>query len=151
MALKIGDSIPDIELKDQNGDTFDFSSVKGIQPFVVYFYPKDFTPGCTKEACTFRDKYEDFKELGAEVIGISSDSEESHQKFAAKYNLPFIFLSDEDKEARELFGVKPNLLGMIPGRETFVFDMQGILRYKFNSMNAARHIPEALTALEKMK
>ncbi|WP_373056851.1 peroxiredoxin [Zunongwangia sp. H14] len=151
MSLKIGDSLPDIELKNQHGEIFDFSTVKGVQPFVVYFYPKDFTPGCTKEACSFRDQYEDFKELGAEVIGISSDTEDSHAKFIEKYDLPFVMLSDKDKKARELFGVKPNLLGMVPGRETFVFDMQGILKYRFNSMNANRHIPEALTALEKLR
>ncbi|MDT0676738.1 peroxiredoxin [Autumnicola musiva] len=151
MSLKIGDSIPDLELKDQNGKIFNFSSLNGVQPFVVYFYPRDFTPGCTKQACSFRDQYEEFRELGAEVIGISSDSEDSHARFVKKYDLPFIILSDEDQKARELFGVKPNLLGMVPGRETFIFDLQGMLKYRFNSMNAKRHIPEALTALENIK
>ncbi|AVR45760.1 peroxiredoxin [Christiangramia fulva] len=146
--MKKGDQVPNISLKDQNGNDFSFEELKG-KAFVVYFYPKDFTPGCTKEACNFRDSYEDFKELGAEVIGISADSEDSHSSFADKYELPYILLSDEDKKAREAFGVQPNLLGLLPGRETFIFDKEGKLLHKFNSMNASRHMPEALTVLRK--
>ncbi|TBW28380.1 peroxiredoxin [Gramella sp. KN1008] len=149
--MKLGDKVPDIVLTDQNGANFSFEKLRGKKSFVVYFYPKDFTPGCTKQACSFRDSYEDFRELGAEVIGISADSQESHTKFANKYNLPYIFLSDENKKAREAFGVKPNLLGLLPGRETFVFDKEGKLLHKFNSMNAGRHMPEALTVLRKNK
>ena len=147
--MKLGDNVPNLELKDQNGDTFKFEDIKGEKAFVVYFYPKDFTPGCTKEACSFRDSYEDFQDLGAEVIGISADSTKSHAKFVKKYNLPFIFLSDVNKKARDAFGVKSNLLGLLPGRETFVFDKQGKLLHKFNSMNANRHMPEALSILKK--
>lgn len=147
--MQIGDKVPDIILTDQNGEDFSFKELTGKKSFVVYFYPKDFTPGCTKEACSFRDNYEDFKELGAEVIGISADSHTSHSRFIEKYNLPYIFLSDENKKAREAFGVKPNLLGLLPGRETFVFDKDGKLLHKFNSMNAGRHMPEALTVLKK--
>ena len=87
-----GDTLPDFTLHDQNGQPFASSQLKAKQPVVVYFYPKNFTPGCTKEACSFRDAYEDFKDLGAEVIGISADSDASHQKFAKRYNLPFILL-----------------------------------------------------------
>lgn len=147
--MKIGEEVPQLQLKDQDGNIFKFSELKGKKSFVVYFYPKDFTPGCTKEACSFRDSYEEFKDLGAEVIGISADSSSSHSKFANKYDLPYIFLSDPDKKARQAFGVKPNLLGLIPGRETFVFDKDGKLLHKFNSMNAKRHMPEALTVLKK--
>lgn len=147
--MEVGDKVPGIELRDQNGHNFRFEELIGKRAFVVYFYPKDFTPGCTKEACSFRDSYEEFKELGAEVIGISGDSTESHAKFADKYKLPYIFLADESKKAREAFGVKPSLLGLLPGRETFVFDNQGILLHKFNSMNSNRHMPEALTVLKK--
>ncbi|MDR5590897.1 peroxiredoxin [Christiangramia sp. SM2212] len=147
--MEIGEKVPQLELKDQNNDIFRFSDLIGKEAFVVYFYPKDFTPGCTKEACSFRDSYEDFKELGAEVIGISADSSKSHSKFINKYNLPYVFLSDEDKQARKAFGVKPNLLGLLPGRETFVFSKDGKLLHKFNSMNAGRHMPEALTVLKK--
>jgi len=147
--MNVGDKVPDLELKDQNGKAFKFSDFIGKKAFVVYFYPKDFTPGCTKEACSFRDSYEDFKELGAEVIGISGDSTESHSKFATRYNLPYIFLSDDKKRARDAFGVKSSLLGLIPGRETFIFDKQGKLLHKFNSMNAKKHMPEALYVLKK--
>ncbi|MCH4823479.1 peroxiredoxin [Gramella lutea] len=147
--MKIGEEVPQLQLKDQDGKTFDFSALKGEKSFVVYFYPKDFTPGCTKEACSFRDSYEEFKDLGAEVIGISADSSSSHSKFANKYDLPYIFLSDPEKKARQAFGVKPNLLGLIPGRETFVFDREGKLLHKFNSMSAKRHMPEALSVLKK--
>ena len=97
MALKIGDKIPSFTSIDSKGNSFDIKEYIG-KPLVIYFYPKDDTPGCTIQACTFRDKYEDFKALGAEVIGISSDSLKSHQKFASRYKLPFILLSDFDKK-----------------------------------------------------
>jgi len=149
--MEIGDKVPNLELKDQNGQRFNFRDLVGKRAFVIYFYPKDFTPGCTKEACNFRDSYDDFKALGAEVIGISGDSAKSHSKFADKYRLPYIFLSDSNKKARTAFGVKPNLLGLLPGRETFVFDKEGKLLHKFNSMNARRHMPEALSVLKRNK
>jgi len=94
MSLKVGDLVPYFELKDQKGDLFKSDAVIGQSPAVVYFYPKDETPGCTAEACSFRDSYEDFKELGAEVIGISSDSIGSHKRFAQRHGLPFILLAD---------------------------------------------------------
>lgn len=146
--MKKGDRIPNISLKDQNGNNFSFEELEG-KAFVVYFYPKDFTLGCTKEACNFRDSYEEFKDLGAEVIGISADSEDSHSSFADKHRLPYILLSDENKQARKAFAVKSNLLGLLPGRETFIFDKNGRLLHKFNSMNASRHMPEALAVLRK--
>ena len=147
--MEVGEKVPDLELRNQQGENFNFRELIGRKAFVVYFYPKDFTPGCTKEACSFRDSYQDFQDLGAEVIGISTDSEESHTQFSEKYKLPYVLLSDENKKAREAFDVKPNLLGLIPGRETFVFGKDGILLHKFNSMNAKRHMPEALTVLKK--
>ncbi len=146
--MKKGDQVPNIILKDQNGNDFSFEELKG-KAFVVFFYPKDFTPGCTKEACNFRDSYEEFKEMGAEVVGISADSEDSHSSFADKYQLPYILLSDENKKARKAFGVQPNLLGLLPGRESFIFDKKGKLLHKFNSMNASQHMPEALAVLRK--
>ena len=147
--METGEKVPDLELKDHNGQNFKFQDLIGKKAFVVFFYPKDFTPGCTKEVCSFRDKYQDFQELGAEVIGISSDSSDSHSRFAQKFDLPYRILSDKNKKARKAFGVKPNLLGLLPGRETFVFDKQGKLLHNFNSMNAQRHMPEALTILKK--
>ncbi|TDN89232.1 peroxiredoxin Q/BCP [Salegentibacter sp. 24] len=150
MALKIGDSLPRLTLKDQDGENYHFSRVAD-KALVVFFYPKDFTPGCTKEACSFRDHYEEFQDLGAEVIGISTDNENSHKKFAAKHKLPFVLLSDKEKRARKAFGVKPGLLGLLPGRETFVFDKDKKLIHKFNSMGASQHIPEALNSLKKIQ
>lgn len=149
MALNIGDEIPDINLKGDNEAAFNLRNQNADKALVIYFYPKDFTPGCTKEACSFRDSYEDFRELSAEVIGISSDSRESHSKFKTKHQLPFLLLSDPDKKAREAFGVKPNFLGLLPGRETFVFNKEGRLIFKFNSINSGRHIDEALAALRE--
>lgn len=146
MALKKGDLAPDLELKDQTGKTINFRTLE--QPFVVYFYPKDFTPGCTKEACGFRDYYEDFKDFGAEVFGISTDSADTHSRFKEKYRLPFTLLSDADKKAQKAFGVTSYLLGLIPGRETFVFDKNGKLLHKFNSLNAGKHVKEALGSLK---
>ncbi|WP_127846284.1 peroxiredoxin [Psychroflexus aestuariivivens] len=149
MALEKGDTLPDFELKNQEGNTIKSSEFKGQKPLVIYFYPKDFTPGCTKEACNFRDSYEDFKSVGAEVIGISNDSEKSHQKFANKHQLPFILLSDSKGKLRKKFGVKKSLLGLVPGRETFVFDENGKLILKFNSLDASKHMKKALKALQK--
>ncbi len=150
MALQIGDRLPDFSAKDSEGNVFESNSIVGVKPVVVYFYPKDDTPGCTAQACSFRDQYEDFKNLGAEVIGISSDSATSHEKFAKKYRLPFILLSDDNKNIRKLFGVKPNLFGLIPGRVTFVVDKNGIIRLVFDSLVATSHIPKALEILKKM-
>lgn len=150
MTLKSGDTIPNLSLKDKEGKFFKLNDLIG-KAAVIYFYPRNFTPGCTAEACEFRDKYEDFKDLGAEVVGISADTEASHSKFVAQYNLPFIFLSDSEKEARKAFGVKSSFLGMIPGRETFVFDKKGILRMRYNSLNAAHHTTKAIEALKEME
>ena len=117
---------------------------------MIYFYPKDNTPGCTTEACSFRDQYEDFKDLGAEVIGISSDSVKSHHKFAAKHKLPFILLSDQDKRLRKLFGVRNNLFGLLPERVTYIIDKNGLVISIFDSANAAKHIPKALEAVQEL-
>lgn len=150
MALQVGDKIPEFSAKDSKGNDFDSASVVGKKPVVIYFYPKDNTPGCTAQACSFRDQYEDFKDWGAEVIGISSDSIASHEKFVQQYKLPFILLSDNDKKIRKLFGVKPGLLGLIPGRVTYVADKNGIIQLIFDSMNATNHIPKALETIKKM-
>jgi peroxiredoxin Q/BCP len=150
MALQVGDKVPDFSAKDSNGNDFNSASVVGKKPAVFYFYPKDNTPGCTAQACSFRDQYEDFKDLDAEVIGISSDSVESHEKFAKQYQLPFILLSDNDKKIRNLFGVKPNLFGLIPGRVTYVADKNGIIQLIFDSLVATNHIPKALETIKKI-
>lgn len=150
MALQLGDKIPDFSAKDNLGNDFDSTSIVGKKPVVIYFYPKDNTPGCTAQACSFRDQYQDFKDLGAEVIGISSDNIASHEKFVQQYKLPFILLSDNEKKIRKLFGVKPDLFGLIPGRVTYVADKDGIIQLVFDSMNATNHIPKALETIKKM-
>jgi thioredoxin-dependent peroxiredoxin len=149
MVLKIGDIIPSFTSIDSKGNSFDIKEYIG-KPLVIYFYPKDDTPGCTIQACTFRDKYEDFKALGAEVIGISSDSLKSHQKFASRYKLPFILLSDFDKKIRTQFGVPNDFLGLIPGRATYVIDKKGVVQLIFDSTSAKIHIEKALDILKTM-
>jgi peroxiredoxin Q/BCP len=150
MAIAIGDKIPFFTALDNNGNVFDIKDYLG-KPLVIYFYPKDDTPGCTAQACSFRDQYEDFKELGAEVIGISSDSVLSHQKFVSKFNLPFILLSDFDKKIRKAFGVSRDYLGLIDGRTTYIVDKNGIVKYIFDSTSSKKHITEALAILKKFQ
>ena len=150
MELKVGDTIPNFTAKDTNGTDFDSATVVVHKPLVIYFYPKDNTPGCTAQACSFRDQYEDFKDLGAEVIGISSDSVGSHQKFAKQFKLPFILLSDSDKKIRKLFGVPTGMFGLLPGRVTYVTDKNGVVQMIFDSMLATKHIPKALEAIKKL-
>ena len=150
MALKVGDAIPAFTAITANGTDFNSTSYIGKTPLVIYFYPKDDTPGCTVQACTFRDQYQDFKDLGAEVIGVSSDSIDSHKKFVAKYNLPFILLSDSDKKIRQLFGVPNDLWGLIPGRATYVIDKNGIIQFVFDNTSAKIHIKKALEILKRM-
>jgi peroxiredoxin Q/BCP len=150
MALQVGDKIPSFTAKDSNDNDFDSDSIIGKKPVVLYFYPKDNTPGCTSQACSFRDLYEEFKDLGAEVIGISSDSVESHIEFIQKFKLPFILLSDSNKQIRSLFGVKANLFGLLPGRVTYVADQNGIIHLIFDSMKASSHIPKAIEMITKI-
>ena len=148
-GVKVGERAPDFSLPDAEGGTFRLSERRGRTPVVLYFYPKDDTPGCTKEACGFRDHYEDFVRLGAEVVGVSSDSSASHQRFAAKYRLPFTLLADQGGAVRKLYGVPANLAGLIPGRVTFVIDRDGVVRHVLNSqLDARRHIAESLANLE---
>jgi peroxiredoxin Q/BCP len=150
MGLQIGDIVPNFSSIDTKGNLFDSASVVGKKPVVIYFYPKDNTPGCTAQACSFRDQYEDFLDLGAEVIGVSGDDLDSHQKFTSKYRLPFLLLSDTNKKIRKLFGVPATLLGMLPGRVTYVIDSNGVVQMIFNSMLAGQHLPKALAAVKKI-
>ena len=150
MAIQIGDKLPHFIASQQDGNVFDSHNIKEKQ-VVIYFYPKDFTPGCTTQACSFRDAYQDFQDLGAEVIGVSADSVASHQNFQQKYKLPFILLSDADKKLRRLFGVPSTLFGLIPGRVTYVFDASGTCIYIFDNLSAKNHIDKALQALQKSK
>lgn len=148
--IELEDKIPVFTLKDQNDNDFSIESLIGKKPMVIFFYPKDFTPGCVKEVCAFRDQYQDFQDYGVEVIGISSDGLESHQKFVEKHNLPFTLLSDPKGKIRKLFGVPSSLLGLLPGRMTFVIDKNGIVKMRFNNQfGAEKHIEESLKVLKE--
>jgi thioredoxin-dependent peroxiredoxin len=141
-----GSTAPDFTLTSGDGTDVTLSSLRG-QWVVVYFYPKDDTPGCTAESCAFRDSHQDFTDAGAVVIGVSSDSVESHKAFAAKHNLPFTLLSDEGGNVRKQWGVARSM-GILPGRVTFVIDPDGVVRKVFSSQfRAAAHQSEALAAI----
>lgn len=149
--VAVGDRAPDFTLPDQTGKSVRLSDLLSEQAVVLYFYPKDETQGCTAEACSFRDSYEVFKEAGAEVVGVSSDSVESHESFAAHHRLPFILLSDEGGELRKLYGV-PTTMGMFPGRVTYIIDRDGIVRHIFSSqLQFNRHVIEALDTIQAMR
>lgn len=123
----------------------------GERPVVLFFYPKDYTPGCTKEVCAFRDRFDLFEELDVEVIGISSDSVESHRDFAEKHSLPFTLLSDEGGRVRKLYGV-PNTFGLFPGRVTYTIDKGGVVRHIFSSqVGVEKHVEEALKVIRCLR
>lgn len=150
--IKIGSTIPAFSLPDQNGNLFDINSVIGKKNLVIYFYPKDDSPGCTAQACSFRDQFEVFAEADAVIIGISGQSVESHKKFAEKHRLSFTLLSDDEDKIRKQFGVPTNLLGILPGRVTYIADKTGKVIYLFNSqMQATKHVDEALRILKELK
>lgn len=147
--VTIGDKVPTFSLLNQDGVLVEINESIG-KPMVIYFYPKDDTPGCTKEACKFRDEFENFSDLGALVIGISADSVESHKQFEEKYNLPFTLLADTNNKVRKQFGV-PNNLFVIPGRVTYVINKEGIVSYMFNSQfGAEKHIDNTLKKLKEL-
>jgi peroxiredoxin Q/BCP len=146
--VEVGDVAPDFELASQTGQSVRLKDIIGKKPIVLYFYPKDFTSGCTTEACSFRDNFEVFKDMGAEIIGVSSDSVESHLDFAKKYNLPFTLLADVSGKVRELYGVPKAAGGLFPGRVTYIIDRVGVVRYIFESLtHAEHHVQEAIRVL----
>lgn len=146
--INVGEKAPNFTLPSQMGDNVTLSEYFGKKNVVLYFYPKDESTGCTKEACKFRDNYDVFTSLGAEVLGVSSQSIESHKSFATHHGLPFILLSDEKSEVRKLYGVSA---GIWPGRVTFIIDMKGVVRHVFNSqLQPEKHIEEALTIIKKL-
>lgn len=148
--LQKGETIPDITLSDQDGNQVSLEDFRG-KPLVVYFYPKDNTQVCTAQACGFRDHYEDFQAAGAEVIGISRDSVDSHRKVANKRKLPFILLSDTQKKALKGFKVPSAMFGLVPGRVTFVIDKEGRVAHTFRAdFKADQHIKEALKVLKTL-
>ena len=148
-ALTVGTKAPVFSLLDQNGQMVDVGGLIGKKALVVYFYPKDFTSGCTMEAHEFREMHEEFKKNGAEVIGVSSDSVESHKKFAEEHSLPFTLLSDPENKVRDMYGAWS--IGKTPGRVTYLIDKQGVIRMVFSSqIQPRKHISEALRVLEEI-
>lgn len=147
-AVKVGDKAPDFSLPAQDGSTVSLKDYAGRKSVVLYFYPKDNTSVCTKEACLFRDQYEVFTRDGAEVLGVSSDSTDSHKGFAEAQKLPFKLLSDTKGAVRKAYGV-PSTMGVVPGRVTYVIDREGVVRLVFNSqLDAKKHVDEALNVLK---
>jgi len=150
-SLKSGDQIPHFQLKDQNKVLVDSKQLIGDKALVLFFYPKDDTPGCTAEACAFRDQFEVFVEAGAQVVGISADSPDSHKAFALKHKLPYTLLSDDNNQLRKQFGVPKSMLGLLPGRVTYIMDKDGIIRHTFNSQfNVNKHVEEALKVISSL-
>lgn len=142
-----GDIAPDFTLPDQEGAPITLSALRG-KPVVLFFYPKDDSPGCTAEACSFRDHYASFREMGAELIGISGDSSASHARFAGRHRLPYRLLSDADGAVQRAYGVG-KLFGLLPDRVTFVIGPDGVIRHRFRSqLLVTRHVREALAALQ---
>jgi peroxiredoxin Q/BCP len=151
MSKKIGDLCPKFSLYDQEGELINIEDRIGTKNCVIYFYPKDDTPGCTKEACIFQSNLHSFDDLNCEVFGISTDSIASHKEFANKYKLKFKLLSDPSKKVRNAFGVPGNLFGLIPGRVTYIIDKKGIIRGIYNSQtDPVGHINKSIQTLKTL-
>lgn len=149
-SIGVGDLAPDFTLPSQTGEQVSLAEFRGNKAVVLFFYPKDGTAVCTREACSFRDAYEDFVQAGAVVMGVSSDGMESHQAFASGHRLPFVLLSDTDGSLRRAFGV-PKTLGLLPGRVTYVIDKQGVVRHMFSAQfSTDRHVAEALAVVRQL-
>jgi peroxiredoxin Q/BCP len=154
--LEVGDKAPAFTLADQDGKKVSLKSLLGNGPLVLYFYPKDNTPGCTKEACSFRDDYSAFKKAGAQIVGVSADSAAAHTKFRTKYDLPFPLLADEQKEVVQSYGVwKDKVLygKKFKGieRTTFVIDKKGVIRAVFPKVKVDGHSGAVLQAVKAAK
>jgi peroxiredoxin Q/BCP len=147
--LKIGDKAPDFSLLDEHGKPVNLKDYVGKNIVVLYFYPKDFTSGCTTEACSFRDNYQPYREKGAVVIGVSLDTVESHKKFSDKYNLPFSILSDNRKETAKAYGVL-GIGGLMAKRITFIIDKNGTIARIFPKVDVTKHSEEVLQAIDEL-
>eukprot|EP00741_Cyanophora_paradoxa_P005641 tig00000923_g5468.t1 len=149
-AVSVNEKAPEFSLPDQNGNTVSLADFKGKKNIVLFFYPKDDTPGCTAEACAFRDSYEQFASADTVVLGISSDSASSHKTFASKYNLNFPLLADTTGSVRKAFNVPGAMFGMLPGRVTYVIDKEGTVRLVFDSaFKFQDHVAESLKILKQ--
>jgi peroxiredoxin Q/BCP len=150
MTLKVGDRAPDFTLPSSSGEPTRLSDLLARGALVLFFYPKDDTPGCTAEACSFRDRFDAFVQAGAVVVGVSSDSLESHDRFASKHRLPMTLLSDADGTVRALYDVR-STLGLLPGRATFVIDRTGVIRNVFVSqLRTGTHVETALRMVKQL-
>lgn len=147
--LKVGDTAPDFSLLDERGLPVSLKDYLGKKVVVLYFYPKDFTSGCTAEACSFRDDYKPIQDKGAVVIGASLDSVESHLKFSEKYMLPFTILSDHKKEVAKAYGVL-GVGGFLAKRVTFIINRDGKITHVFTKVDVKQHSEEVLKALEEL-
>lgn len=148
--LKVGDVAPDFSLLDEHGLPVSLKDFRGKKVVVLYFYPKDFTSGCTTEACSFRDDYKPYQDKDAVVIGISLDSVESHAKFSEKYNLPFPILSDSRKEVAKTYGVL-GIGGFLTKRVTFIINKDGKITHVFPKVDVKKHSEEVLRTLEELQ
>jgi peroxiredoxin Q/BCP len=148
--LKVGDLAPEFSLMDEHGMPVSLKDYRGKNVVVLYFYPKDFTSGCTTEACSFRDDYKLYQEKGAVVIGVSLDSVESHSKFSEKYTLPFTILSDKGKEVAKAYGVL-GIGGILAKRVTFIINKDGKITHIFPKVDVKQHSEEVLRALEELQ
>ena len=149
-SIAVGDTAPDFTLTNQSGQQVTLSEYRDRQVVVLYFYPRDDTYGCTREACAFRDKFEDFVDAGAVVIGVSSDSVASHDQFATKHRLPFQLVADRGGQLRASYGVSAGL-GVLPGRVTYVIDRQGVVRHIFSSRTQFEgHVERALKQVHQL-
>lgn len=145
--VDVGQKAPEIEGKDHNGNPLSLKALCERGPVVVYFYPKDFTPGCTREACMFRDAFADLTGTGASIVGISIDDDESHRRFAERYQLPYALVSDPDRAIATRYGIT-RIFGLGARRVTFVIDRGGIVRAKIHSeLSMSRHVEDARAAI----
>ncbi len=148
--MRVGDAIPDLMVTVETGERKALAALQGEQAMVLYFYPKNETPVCTKEACSFRDAYEDFVEAGAVVVGVSGDTAGSHRAFAQRHHLPFTLVADAGGALRKAFRV-PRLMGFMDGRTTYVIDKNGVVRHVFTAHFVANeHVEEALSVVRKL-
>jgi peroxiredoxin Q/BCP len=149
--LRIGDKVPSFTLPDHDGAPFRLEDALAKGPVVLFFYPKDETPGCTAEVCSFRDASSEFLAAGAVVVGVSSDDRASHRRFVDKHSLPYPLLTDEGGALRKTLGVPRAMFGMLDGRVTYVIDRDGVLRHRFDAMlRATKHVDEALATVKAL-
>ncbi len=150
--LATGDVMPEFTLKDQEGHEVNGHALIGDKILIIYFYPKDFTPGCIREACSFRDNMEKFVDSGARVVGISADSVGTHRKFAKSFNLDYLLLSDPDRVVHQKFGIPSSFFGLLSGRVTFVVGLDGVVKFALESQfQPLKHVYNSLKAVKELR